>query len=542
MVKRLLALVLVLVLALSVAACSGSGLASLEDDPNKKVELVWATTHLGHQDDEIVWKQFNKNLQKLLPNTTVKFIELNSENWSNWMASKKPIDIAWTGYSFDMSGLIAGKSYLGLNKLIDMYAPNIKAEREEWVDAYYSGTVDGELYAIPNQQPLLKQSVGLEIPYSCYDSFEVDEFLNEAHNNYHTTQKMFDMLDSYMAKLHAKKLVDSDTVGWNPNISVFYSLVCRGYETISKLLMYDAWSDEVKPIANYELPQEQMVQKLLQSWYQKGWLKADYIATGNNINGSRKAPINFTLTNNWIQADKRGVKVNYDKYGEPESYTLYLDTIEQGYNGVSNLGSESTYLTIPFTSQNPGRAIKLLDLLRSERGTEANDLLNLLVYGFEKDSDYAKEQGTYHYTLGDGTEENADCAYGVDYTIQADSNCIYGIPHWVVGNVYLTYRTPNIITGQVEDALNYQLKVKPTLRKTPLYRFRPDTSKLGDLISNIENAKSNSGTLTTKKGAEFENTYQKMIKDCDTAGMKAYKENIQKQIDDYIAANANPVD
>ncbi|MDO4742468.1 MAG: hypothetical protein Q4B04_00325 [bacterium] len=539
MVKRLFALVLVLVLALSVSACGGTKLASLEDDPDKKVELVWATTHLGHQDDEIVWKQFNKNLQKLLPNTTVDFIELNAENWSNWMAAKKQIDIAWTGYSFDMKSLITNRSYLGLNKLIDMYAPNIQAEREEWVDAYYSGTVDGELYAIPNQQPLLKQSVGLEIPYSCYDSFDVDAFLSEAHNNYHTTQKMIDLLDSYMAELHAKKLVDTDTVGWNPETSVFYALVNRGYESVSDLLSYDVWTDDVKVIANYELPQEKMVQKLLQSWYQKGWLKADYVTTGNNINGSRKAPINFTLTNNWIQADERGIKVNMDKYGEPESYTLYLDKIEQGYNGVSTIGSEATYLAIPFTSHNPGRAIKLIDLLRSERGTEANDLLNLLVYGFEKDSEYAAEYGTYHYTLGDGTEENADCAYGVDYTIQADSNCIYGIPHWVVGNVYLTYRTPNIVSGQVEDALNYQLNVKPTLRKTPLYKFRPDTSKLGDLIANIENARSNAGKLTTKNDAEFETTYEKMIKDCETAGMTEYKENIQKQVDEYIAANSD---
>ena len=90
--KKLLAVVLSLITALSVVSLAGCG-----GKDNKKVELIWATPWYESEESDLVQKVFNEELQKLLPNTTVKFKLMSSDNWSLMMSGQEPLDIAWTG-------------------------------------------------------------------------------------------------------------------------------------------------------------------------------------------------------------------------------------------------------------------------------------------------------------------------------------------------------------------------------------------------------------------------------------------------------------
>lgn len=193
--------------------------------------------------------------------------------------------------------------------------------------------------------------------------------------------------------------------------------------------------------------------------------------------------------------------------------------------GTNLFGFEKTYTVIPYTAENPERAMMLLNLLKDEKGKE---LLNTLVYGIEG----------VHYTK----EQTADGDYVVhafDYTLQPTSSSKYGIPHWVVCNVYDCYRTPNIVDGQKAWALNFETKVTDTLYKTKYYNFEVDTTDITYKIAQITAAISEYHTTLicgAKGSSGYMNTYNTMLEKMKAGLLAEVKTVVQQQADEYIAA------
>ena len=529
MLKKLCSIALSFLIVLSFSACAGN--SSLKDDENQQVKLLWTTTTIGQTDSEVVFKAFNKKLEKLLPNTTVEFKELNTDNWTRWMAAKEPIDITWTGYSFDMASEISAGAYMDITDLVETYGENIKKEMEEYKHDYLSGMIDDKLYAIPNQQPIIQQSSVVRIPADNLQYFDVDRMQKESFANPHTTREMFEVLDDYLQKVFEAGAYNNDKVGANMDFGYYDSFVFRGYDNVGSNLVYDAFDDSGKILNKYETEEFKLFIEYSAKWYDAGYITSDIRVAGTG-NGSRAAIFDYNNSAGlWYDLyDEKGIQKTDDKYGVTLTYSVLLDNYDNVYNGVSKIGSESTYLAIPFTSKNPARAIKLLDLLRSPVGTEGNELLNLLVYGFEENSKEAEEYGTYHYTL------DGDCAYGVDYTIQPDMSSLYGIPHWEVGNVFKTYRTPNIKDGQIEFVKNYETVVRPELHKTVYYQKRFDLNDYSIEVANVKSANSeylpqlNYGTAGT---AGYEAIYNEFIAKLNSVGISKMIDGLQEQGDSY---------
>ncbi len=543
MLKKLCSLLLTLSMIVSVAVClSGCG-------SSKKVKLVWAGSTLGTKEADLVFEAFNKKLQSIkgFENVEVEFKKQDTTNWQLWMASGEQIDIAWSGYSYDLETEINNGSYSELDEYIsEKETPNIYSEMKEYSADYESGKYKGKQYLIPNQQPIANLANILKVPVELKDYMDIDGLLNECHSNKKTTEKVYQYIDSYLKAVTNAKAIDTDTVGKYIDIQgIFKYVAVRGYEFIGgdltgAWLCYDEEDPSAKIVNFMETDAYKLFLKYAEKWYADGYVSPNVLVNGSE-SGSRSPVLNAHSTGMWYQTqnpelgEERGVvyTTEVDDAGNKfiTTYNLLLDTPEQDWQGVSTLGSEKTYLCVPYTSKNPEMAVKLIDLLRDEVGSEGNDLLNLLVYGFEENSELAKEYKTYHYKL------DGDCAYGVDYYAQPDSSCKYGIAHWMVGNVFKTYRTPNIDAGQGDYVKKYETVDRLTHNKTALCGFRVDLSKYSTVISNIQAIinEYNDTLICGIDGSKYNSTYNEMMNKINAADLSKVKDEVQSQANDYMS-------
>ena len=542
MFKKICSVCLALFMILGIALCTAGCGAS-------KVKLIWAGSTLGNEESEMVFEAFNKELQSVkgFENVEIDFQKQDTTNWQLWMASNTQIDIAWTGYSYDIETEINNGSYTALDEYItEENTPNIYAEKQEYSADYASGSYKGKQYLIPNQQPIANLSNILKIPVELKDYMNIDGVLNECHSNKKTTEKVYQYIDEYLAAVTKAHAIDTDTVAKYIDIQgIFKFVATRGYEFIGgdltgAWLCYDEEDPSAKIVNFMETDAYRLFLKYAAKWYNDGYVSPNVLVNGSE-SGSRSPVLNAHSTGMWYTTEnpelgeERGVTyaIETDDAGNKfiTMYNLLLETPEQDWQGVSTLGSEKTYLCIPYTSKNPEIAIKLLDLLRAPVGEKGNDLLNLLVYGFEENSKYAEEYGTYHYTL------EGDCAYGVDYYAQPDSSCKYGIAHWFVGNVFKTYRTPNIQAGQGDYVKKYETVDRLTHKETALCGFRVDLSEYSNVIANIQTIinEYNDTLICGIDGSNYNATYDEMMSKINGADLAKVKEAVQSQADKYIS-------
>ncbi|MBQ9965836.1 MAG: DUF3502 domain-containing protein [Clostridia bacterium] len=524
--KRFIALFLALLFVCTcLVGCSGGG-----DDESKEVELKWYVP-IGQQEElKRANAYINEVLAELLPNTTLTFVQdANfSSKWSMWMASSEPIDIAYTGYMVSMINEAAADSYLELDELIDEYGPAIKAEREEFAADYETGVYAGKTYAIPNLQPILHQTRFMQIPAELYEYFPAKEFLAEANKNAKTTEKMYELITQFLKTIFDKGLANTDTIA--ETFDVFHmpsSLVSRGYDWIGSertgaWLCYDAFAENPEIVSFFETEEYKLYMKYAAQWYQAGYIPKDVMVSSSGT--SNRSEI-FKLGKNEIRFNEisEGIKTYTDEKGNITDYVLLLDTYDQMFNGTVLFGSYATYTCLPYTCKNPERAMKLINLLKTEEG---NELFNAIIYGVEG----------RHYTKDDSDPKDI-VANGEGYIIQPDSGDLYGIPHWMVGNVYKAYRTPNILKGQKEYCYDFVTNIKPNKCFNTKYKgFQIDLTDKATDIQNISDTVTefNDTLLYGVKGSGYQAYYDLFIKELKANGIDDIKKYAQEKANEYI--------
>lgn len=527
MLKKVTSVVLVLVLCLGMLAGCGK---SNKDDSSKEVTLNWYF-FIGEQKElKRANAYVNELLKDLLPNTKLNLVQDAGfdSKWSMWMASKEPIDIAWTGYMVSMTNEVSSDSYLELDDLIDEYGPDIKKERDEFKEDYLTGVYGGKTYAIPNLQPILTQTPFISIPAELYEYFPTEEFIAESKKSPKTTARMYDLITEFLKTVFDKGLADSKTITSSFDCyHMLEALVSRGYDWIgSRLktpyLCYDAFDDNAKIQSFFETDAYKLYIQYAAKWYKAGYIPKDVMVKTGSSGGDRVGI--FQLGANEIHFDETSdsIKEIKDSDGKVTEYRLLLDHYDQMFNGTSLFGSYSTYTCIPQTCSNPERAMKLINLLKTEKG---NELFNAIIYGIEG----------RHYTKDD-SDPNDVVAYGDDYVIQADNYSKYGIPHWEVGNVYKAYRTPNILKGQKEYCLDFIKNIKPKCHNTKYKDYQADLSEKSADMQNITDTVTEfyNTLLYGVKGDKYKDYYDIFIKELKNNGINELKEYAQKQADEYI--------
>ena len=519
--KKILCLALAVLMLVGVmCGCGESG------DNGGAVNLVWALPLAAQSDTDEVIEKVNELLGEKLPNTTIELLLDSSmgSKWSLWMAGKKPIDIACSGYVNDLAGEINKKSYVELNDLIDKYAPTIKAEWEKYEMDYATGMVDGKLYAIPDLQIHINDEMFFQIPDYYEKHLDVEALQKAVKENLTTTEVFYTIIEDYLAK--ASKDPKAENAGLISYVEHFFRcFVKRGYEFVGgtkSLFCYRKDDPTCKIVNFYETEEFLTYIKYAAKWYADGYISKD-ILTGEDGIGDKDALFAANQTN------FRKIDVNEDGILTPEEssvtggkksseYRISLTTKDQKYVGSSVLGSLSVYISIPTTSKNPERAIKLLELLRKDEG---KDILNMLVYGFE---------GKHYEVIGDNRID------AFEYGGQATSSNSYGLPNWMMGNQMKMYICDPYTQTTYDAAVEYYDVERPEFKKTALFGYSFSNDAVKNQISQLNAVNDEfmlqliGGTSTT----DYMTTYNQMMDKLKAAGTEKVIAEYQKQVDEYI--------
>lgn len=579
-IKRSLAIVMVVcMLAVMLSCATGCGGGIKRYDRRKDgetVELTWAisATWADQKDTAAVDKLITEKLQQFEQTKGLSFktIGMDADNYIQRIAAGEQIDIVWTGYSYNMTSVIQSDGYLGLDEYITEEAyPNLWREwKEEYVDDYMSGTyVDPEgnktLYAIPNQQPVFGISPYLQIPASTLECLDVDAMHKARNNSPYLTAEFMDVLTDYLQNVWDKKLYNTDTVSDTVAMAGLYDVVAQlGYGGVGTApVAFRQWdekgnvTDKVEIVDFFASEEFKTFCKYAAKWYEMGFIDKEELTSASGSGGGNLSMVIYAHQNGmWygLEDEKNGIDEVVDKFGSVTDLHVNINTQEKPWNalGASTLGSEKTYEALPITCAHPYDALDLLDLLRApayevdengkpkvdENGvkirTPENELLNLIVYGIEAGSEDEQKAGISHYSLGG---EDGELIEG-EYITQPDATSSYGRCWWMMGNVYLMRRTQAWNAGQNDYASNYEKKVKPELPKTPLYQFRENVTGIVDEISYINNTRTE--YLQTLrygiKGSKgWQKTYQEFMQKREAAGIQKVIDEMQSQVDAYVA-------
>ncbi len=512
--KKVFALILMFALLLPVfAGCSTTGSVDLNDDENKEVTLVIAFARAEQKDAAEVQEVINQKLEELLPNTKIQLLldASMADKWPLWMSTKKEIDIAHSGYHTDIEQEVLNRTYLELDELVDAYAPSIKALREEYWYSYDNASVNGNLYAVPNIQYHTKETLTLRINKAMVEYFDTKALTDETYASVKTPARFWELLTAGVTAAKAAGV----NVDCCLNPKELLSVAQRGYIFIggeNSNLCYAIDDPECRIIDFYDTAEFADFCRYTKQWAEQGFISPDVLTNQDFGKVSAYRGCRFGLDEETREIVPTG--------GATGTYLTYnLDDPAKDV-AVTNVGENMTYYSIPFTSKNPARAIKFLNLINSEAGKE---IVNLLAYGIEGK----------HWEYVD--EEKGDIkAY--EYLGQASANNSYGIPNWECANMMLIHNVAPYTHENQEYGRKYYLEHLNSIEKHALYGLTFDTTAHTDNLARVlKNNKEYGESIYCGIVKNADNLMKELRDKNASAGIQQIIEDLQKQADAYRA-------
>ncbi len=511
------------------------------------VTLKWYHEDAEKEGSADVFKVFNEKLAEVLPNTTVEFVTVPEykNNWPVLMAGGEEIDIAWVGLRTPYYQDVLDGNIMGISDLIEEYAPNLVKDMETYKGDWMSCTLDGEIYGVPCAQPVVRGVNRIMYSETLAPYMDLDGLLAELDDpSEKLTEKMLDIIEAAFAgAIEDGKLKKGDT-SWKLG-SEFPNLGAIGYEPIQEGARYyiDPQAEDPELLYFWEIPEVKMCVERVAEWYEKGWVTETEVLGQMPSDSLQQFWIEINGKATWAKRDERGLLAGGIMQGVTPIVDIATNKVEDGYKPASVFGSSSTYLAIPYTSENPERAIMLLNILYDEPGTVGNELVNLLCYGFEKNSPEAKEYGWFNYEATEDAEGQLVVngnARGTD----ADGKVLpakHSMTNWKMGNTYkiMSNNGPNYTVTQKEYSEKFWSELYPGMKESAISEMFIDTGVVSEELENINVVfKEYSARIfmgcggTDKVDAVMEEALAKL----NEAGWGTVKKEIEAQIDAYNAA------
>ncbi|NLC42707.1 MAG: DUF3502 domain-containing protein, partial [Clostridiales bacterium] len=245
-------------------------------------------------------------------------------------------------------------------------------------------------------------------------------------------------------------------------------------------------------------------------WYDAGYITAD-IASRD-------------MTNTWAQDGDNGLAFSIGgTMGYEDPAAVFTERYGIDFVSIPAFGDDLLALSfptgtaIPVTSENPERAIMLLDLFFSPEGKE---IYRTFVYGLE-DKHYVRTTDNDTIDLLTGTGE-------------PQSDWDYGKPAWVLGTCENIFNTA---AGTVNIYNDYKSR-EATAYAHPLLGFALDNTEVSVEQAQIKAVRDEYVPVLEQgiKGVDgWRAYYDEFLEKLDQAGIDRYLEEIQAQIDAFVA-------
>ena len=479
---------LALTVIMSVAATGCATKQTSKED--KEVNLKYIMVGVGKQEDsDKVWAEFNKKLQEKIPNITVDFEIIPASEYKQkytlMVAGREKVDIVNT-YSLNFSEEVQNGAFADMTELIDKYGQDMKKLLPDYIFDYT--TVDGKIYAVPTYQMLcVPQSIKTHKELA--DKYlDTETLKNELNSNARTTQKAYDILDDYMAKLK-----EAGEIKKGPTSTL---LETKGFENIISNYGYFIDDDKCTVKYLYDTDEYKMSREMFKKWKEKGYFRKD-----------------LETTDEWNKYTKDGWVMwngNYEPWfdqTESEKYgfdVLNIPTTDKYFIPMYSSAGSTAILS---SCKNKEEAMQVINLIQSDE-----EMYNLLVYGIEGE----------HYTKnGDGTiTTNTEKEY-------ASSSDKYGLYKWQVGNTKLAYQNQFPPAGYKEWIFD---EVNASEYKSPLIGFQIDTTAITDDLTQIDALSGEYKASAQGDDARYEEWMSKV----KLAGSDRIISEIQRQVDEFL--------
>ena len=490
----------------------------------KTIQLM--ITGAGKQaNSDKVWAAFNEQLQQYVPNTTVEFIDVSfdeySEKFSQILASGEGVDLAWTGWLINKPQNIADGNLMPLDDLLAEYGQGIVDILGENVVEIHRNADDGKLYYLPSWQGLVGDRRGwlvvTEIAELAGDTWieDTEAALNKWRNNYsegtEAFQAVLDQATKYLAAAkEAGKLgagINTGRVfGWSmyngtrSNPGVGGSEIGIPFEDNTFTVIDGVASEHYKLYA-----------KTMADWYKEGYIRSDIMSVDTS---TLTMPKNGEITDTTyvFSCDPYLTEADQDAATADAGMDMTYLPVEE--NASLILGGDTSY-AIPYCADEPERAMMVLNAIYSQP-----DLYNTLIYGIEGE-DYTKNADGTITTSYVGASPTAD-----------DS---YGIQRWIIGSC------KNALINNGTDP-NYYADLEAleeTARVNPFLNFTFDRTNVEGICASILNVYYEYGPQIDNgvAGDNWEELYNNYMAARKDAGIEELVTEFQNQLNAYIEAN-----
>lgn len=490
----------------------------------KTIQLI--ITGAGKQaNSDKVWAAFNEQLQQYVPNTTVEFIDVPfeeySEKFSQVLASGEGVDLAWTGWLVDKPTNINDGNLMPLDDLLAEYGQGIVDTLGEEVVEIHRNAADGKLYYLPSWQGLCGDRRGwlvvTEIAELAGDTWieDTEAALNKWRNNYsegtEAFQAVLDQATKYLAAAkEAGKLgagINTGRVfGWSmyngtrSNPGVGGSEIGIPFEDNTFTVIDGVASEHYKLYA-----------KTMADWYKEGYIRSDIMSVDTS---TLTMPKNGEITDTTyvFSCDPYLTEADQDAATADAGMDMTYLPVEE--NASLILGGDTSY-AIPYCADEPERAMMVLNAIYSQP-----DLYNTLIYGIEGE-DYTKNADGTITTSYVGASPTAD-----------DS---YGIQRWIIGSC------KNALINNGTDP-NYYADLEAleeTARVNPFMNFTFDRTNVEGICASILNVYYEYGPQLDNgvAGDNWEELYNNYMAARKDAGIEELVTEFQNQLNAYIEAN-----
>lgn len=490
----------------------------------KTIQLM--ITGAGKQaNSDKVWAAFNEQLQQYVPNTTVEFIDVPfeeySEKFSQVLASGEGVDLAWTGWLINKPQNIADGNLMPLDDLLAEYGQGIVDVLGENVVEIHRNADDGKLYYLPSWQGLVGDRRGwlvvTEIAELAGDTWieDTEAALNKWRNNYsegtEAFQAVLDQATKYLAAAkEAGKLgagINTGRVfGWSmyngtrSNPGVGGSEIGIPFEDNTFTVIDGVASEHYKLYA-----------KTMADWYKEGYIRSDIMSVDTS---TLTMPKNGEITDTTyvFSFDPYLTEADQDAVTADAGMDMTYLPVEE--NASLILGGDTSY-AIPYCADEPERAMMVLNAIYSQP-----DLYNTLIYGIEGE-DYTKNADGTITTSYVGASPTAD-----------DS---YGIQRWIIGSC------KNALINNGTDP-NYYADLEAleaTAQVNPFLNFTFDRTNVEGICASILNVYYEYGPQIDNgvAGDNWEELYNNYMAARKDAGIEELVTEFQNQLNAYIEAN-----
>ena len=488
----------------------------------KTIQLM--ITGAGKQaNSDKVWAAFNEQLQQYVPNTTVEFIDVSfdeySEKFSQVLASGEGVDLAWTGWLINKPQNIADGNLMPLDDLLAEYGQGIVDVLGENVVEIHRNA-DGNIYYLPSWQGLCGERRGwlvvTEIAELAGDTWieDTEAALNKWRNNYSGIEDFQAVLDQATKYLAAAKEAGKLGAGINTGRAFGWSMYNGMYSFLGVGgaeigITYCDGTFTVKDGVAGE--HYKLYAKTMADWYKEGYIRSDIMSVDTS---TLTMPKNGEITDTTYVFSCDPYLTEADQEAAIADAGMDMTYLPIEENAYLILGGDTSY-AIPYCADEPERAMMVLNAIYSQP-----DLYNTLIYGIEGE-DYTKNADGTITTSYVGASPTADASYGIQ--------------RWIIGSC------KNALINNGTDP-NYYADLEAleaTAQVNPFLNFTFDRTNVEGICASILNVYYEYGPQIDNgvAGDNWEELYNNYMAARKDAGIEELVTEFQNQLNAYIEAN-----